>query len=539
MLKLPTLSLRSKQTLIIMLTSSVALLLACAAFVGYDTVTFRRKLVEELSLMAGVMGNNCAAAIDFNDSKTAGETLAALREDNSIVAACVYSREGRLFAAYQRDPDPAAVPPAMQAPGQTFTKDQLHLFRPIQQRNEMIGMIFVASDLKDLSARRARYISIVGAVFLGSLLIALALSSRLQRVISDPILNLGRVARSVALERNYAVRAVKRSDDELGQLVDGFNEMLAQIQARDSALQAARDTLETRVADRTRELEDTHRQLLDASRQAGMAEIATNVLHNVGNVLNSVNVSTDLLVENVRRSRAANLGRVVALLREHAPDLGTFITTDARGKHVPAYLAQLSDELMADQAAIVLELESLRKNVGHIKEIVAMQQTYATFGGVKELINIVALVEDSININETAFHRDHVEVIREFENVPPVNAEKHKILQILVNLLRNAKHACLDSDRVDKRLNLRVTNSGGRVRITVTDNGIGIPPENLTRIFSHGFTTRKGGHGFGLHSSALAAKEMGGSLAAYSEGPGKGATFTLDLPLSTQENLHE
>jgi len=379
MLKLPTLSLRSKQTLIIMLTSSVALLLACAAFVGYDTVTFRRKLVEELSLMAGVMGNNCAAAIDFNDSKTAGETLAALREDNSIVAACVYSREGRLFAAYQRDPDPAAVPPAMQAPGQTFTKDQLHLFRPIQQRNEMIGMIFVASDLKDLSARRARYISIVGAVFLGSLLIALALSSRLQRVISDPILNLGRVARSVALERNYAVRAVKRSDDELGQLVDGFNEMLAQIQARDSALQAARDTLETRVADRTRELEDTHRQLLDASRQAGMAEIATNVLHNVGNVLNSVNVSTDLLVENVRRSRAANLGRVVALLREHAPDLGTFITTDARGKHVPAYLAQLSDELMADQAAIVLELESLRKNVGHIKEIVAMQQTYATF----------------------------------------------------------------------------------------------------------------------------------------------------------------
>ena len=120
-----------------------------------------------------------------------------------------------------------------------------------------------------------------------------------------------------------------------------------------------------------------------------------------------------------------------------------------------------------------------------------------------------------------------------------MNLEKHKILQILVNLLRNAKHACQESDRADKRLTVRVINGDGRVRISVIDNGIGIPPENLIRIFSHGFTTKKDGHGFGLHSGALAAKEMDGSLTVHSDGPGQGSTFTLELPCPTPENSHE
>jgi signal transduction histidine kinase len=144
-------------------------------------------------------------------------------------------------------------------------------------------------------------------------------------------------------------------------------------------------------------------------------------------------------------------------------------------------------------------------------------------------------VEDSLRMNEGAMSRHGVEVIRDFETVPPMNLEKHKILQILVNLLRNAKYACDDSGRADKRLSVRVANGDGWVRISVTDNGVGIPPENLTRIFNHGFTTRKEGHGFGLHSGALAAKEMGGSLNVQSEGPGQGAMFTLELPCSPQE----
>ena len=278
------------------------------------------------------------------------------------------------------------------------------------------------------------------------------------------------------------------------------------------------------------ELEQAHRELLEVSRRAGMAEIATNVLHNVGNVLNSVNISSGLIAEGVKKLRTASLARVVALLREHPQDLGAFITQDPSGKHVPAHLAQLTEHLLADQKTILGELDSLRRNVEHIKEIVTLQETYATFGGVKERVSVVSLVEDSLRMNEGDLNSRQVEVVREFEPVPPVNVEKHKILQILVNLVRNARHACDDSGRADKRLTVRVANGQGRIRISVTDNGVGIPPENLTRIFNHGFTTRKNGHGFGLHSAALAAREMGGALAVHSAGPGTGATFTLELP---------
>jgi len=441
---------------------------------------------------------------------------------------------------YQRDGKStiAAFPP-VQPPGQEFRDHQLRIFLPIIMQGEKVGTIYVTCDLYELNDRLKHFALIAVLVLCIALLAAFFLSVRLQRVISGPVLQLAQAVRIVTLEKNYSVRATKQSNDELGQLVDGFNEMLGQIQTRDSALQTARDNLEKRVEERTQELEIIHKQLVDASRRGGMAEIATNVLHNVGNVLNSVNVSAGLIVESVKKSRASSLARVVVLLQEHAHDLGTFITNDPKGKNVPAHLAQLSQYLLADQGAIVRELDSLQRNVEHIKEIVAMQQNYATFGGVKEMIDIVNLVEDGLRITEGGLRRHCVEVSREFEKVPAMNVEKHKILQILVNLLRNAKHACQESDRADKRLTVRVANGDGRIRVSVIDNGVGIPPENLTRIFNHGFTTRKDGHGFGLHSGALAAKEMGGSLTVHSDGLGQGAAFTLELPCPTQEKPHE
>jgi PAS domain S-box-containing protein len=286
-------------------------------------------------------------------------------------------------------------------------------------------------------------------------------------------------------------------------------------------------------------LEKLNSQLLEASRRDGMAEIATNVLHNVGNVLNSVNVSAGLAVDGVRRAAALGLDKAVELMREHQGDLGTFVTSDSRGKLLPTFLTQLSENLTVNQTATIKELESLRGNIDHIKEIVAMQQRYATGGGVKEMVSVVSLVEDSMRMNEGALNRHCVEVVREFETLPPMNVEKHKILQILVNLLRNAKHSCDESGRADKRLTVRVADGDGQVKISVIDNGVGISPENLTRIFNHGYTTRAGGHGFGLHSSALSARELGGSLSVQSSGLGQGAAFTLELPCPKLENGHE
>jgi PAS domain S-box-containing protein len=298
-----------------------------------------------------------------------------------------------------------------------------------------------------------------------------------------------------------------------------------------------RDMTERRKAEV--ELENIHKQLVESSRLAGMAEIATNVLHNVGNVLNSVNISTGLIVDSVKNSKASSLAKVVVLLQQHADDLGSFLTNDPSGRHVPAILARLYDHLMAEEEKIAGELTSLQRNVEHIKEIVAMQQNYATVGGLKEVTDLISLVEDSLRLNEDAFKRHGVEIVRELAKVPPMNLEKHKVLQILVNLVRNAKHACDDSGRTERRVTMRVANGAGSVKISVLDNGVGIPPENLTRIFNYGFTTRKGGHGFGLHGSALAAKEMGGSLTVLSAGLGQGAKFTLDLPCPTKENTHE
>jgi PAS domain S-box-containing protein len=283
-------------------------------------------------------------------------------------------------------------------------------------------------------------------------------------------------------------------------------------------------------------LNQVHKQLVKASREAGIAEVATSVLHNVGNVLNSVNVSSTLVAEKARASKVSTVSRLAALIREHEKDLGDFFANDAKGKQIPSFLSDLAATLEHEREEMMREVASLESNVAHIKEIVSMQQNYAKSLGVTELLKITDLVEDAIRMNNGGMNRHHVKVIREFSEIPPILIDKHKVLQILVNLIRNAKYACDDSGSNDKQITLRVANGDGTIKISVIDNGIGIPEENLTRIFNHGFTTRKEGHGFGLHSGALAAREMGGDLLVSSAGKGQGATFTLVLPITSTDD---
>jgi C4-dicarboxylate-specific signal transduction histidine kinase len=188
--------------------------------------------------------------------------------------------------------------------------------------------------------------------------------------------------------------------------------------------------------------------------------------------------------------------------------------------------------LQRERDDCLVELDSLRKNVEHIKDIVAMQQNYAKVSGVTELIGVTELVEDALRLTANGLARHNITVVRDFQTNVPLVVEKHKVLQILVNLVRNAKFACDESGRGDKQVIIRTAVENDRVKIMVIDNGVGIPAQNLTRIFSHGFTTRKNGHGFGLHSGALAARELGGSLVAASDGVGHGASFSLELPLN-------
>jgi len=310
----------------------------------------------------------------------------------------------------------------------------------------------------------------------------------------------------------------------------------AEIKRVNRALKSANDELEQRVEERTRQLKDTQSELMDTARQAGMAEIATNVLHNVGNVLNSVNISADLVSRKLRGSKAQGLGKAMQLINEHAHDLGHFLTEDDKGKLLPGYLNQLVDAMAVEQQGLIDELAQLSKSVDHIKDIVSTQQSYAGANSLVEPLVVSELLEDALRMNSGALTRHHVTVIKDYGNVPRIMGDKHRLLLILINLISNAKYAMAGVSNHARNMTLSATVVDEQtLQISVKDEGEGIPAENMTRIFAHGFTTRKEGHGFGLHSCALAAIEMNGHLTAHSDGPGTGATFVLQVPLKLAE----
>jgi len=280
-------------------------------------------------------------------------------------------------------------------------------------------------------------------------------------------------------------------------------------------------------------LKTTQKELLAASRLAGMAEIASGVLHNLGNALNSVGTSAAILTEQFSRSRLQNLAKAAQMLEANSADIATFLTTDPRGRQLPAYFIQVAAALAAEREQMLGELAQLRRNVEHMSEVVAMQQNYARASSLAEDCQAAELVEESLHISSISLSRHGITVIRDFKPVPNIHVTRHKVLQILVNLIRNAKYAMDETGRADKPMTITIEpHTDAIVRISVRDEGVGIPEENLTRIFNFGFTTRKDGHGFGLHSSANAARELGGHLTGHSEGPGRGAVFTLDLPVA-------
>ena len=280
------------------------------------------------------------------------------------------------------------------------------------------------------------------------------------------------------------------------------------------------------------QIEKINRELREASRQAGMAEVATGVLHNVGNVLNSVNVAAGVLSDRLNHSKAVGVAKLSKLFSERQNDLVHFLSQDERGRQIPAYLQQLSEHISTEHTEMRKELNELLTNVEHIKEIVATQQNYARVLGVTEMVNLPDVMEDAIKIHGSAYERHGIKLVREYDELPSMILDKHKVMQILINFLSNAKYACDAAKKDGKTVTVRIKRvAEDRVRMGVADTGIGIAPENLTRIFSQGFTTRKGGHGFGLHSGCLAAKELGGTLTAESNGIGHGATFVLELPI--------
>ena len=350
---------------------------------------------------------------------------------------------------------------------------------------------------------------------------------------SAPLVRNGQIAgvRGILVD----ITAQKRAEEVLlrsrEQLELRVAERTAELYRANRELEQYKNHLEELVEERKAELEATQNRLLDASRRAGMAEVATSVLHNVGNVLNSVNVAANLIRDTVNMSRIDGLERAVELLERHEDDLAYFLTHDDKGQQLTQYLGQLHRIFKSDRNDMLVKAADLCSKVDHINQIIMLQQSYGTVRGVWEPCRLSELLEDAIQINADRLNRQGVTIKRDFPADLVVPIERQKVLEILVNLIGNASQSMEHHHRNNPILTVRFRRLlKNAVRVEVEDNGAGISRKNLTRIFAHGFTTRDDGHGFGLHASAIAAKDLAGTLTAQSDGPGMGATFILEIP---------
>ena len=298
-----------------------------------------------------------------------------------------------------------------------------------------------------------------------------------------------------------------------------------------TALQRKRDS--EQLVSAHEKLKSMQKELVEAAHQAGMSEIATGILHNIGNLLNSINTSTGELDRISKNSKVSSLKMVVELLQENSGSLAEFLTKNPKGKKLPVFLHALGENLCAENSGIVDHASNVRKCVKTINEVIATQQKYAGVNLHKEVVVLSSIVEDALSTQSASFEKETVKVNKDFQCHPKVSIQKSKTLNVLVNLFKNAREALEENEICNRCMDVSIVPDGSNtVCVKVTDNGGGIEEKNLEKIFSHGFTTKSDGHGFGLHSCATAMLEMGGDLSVESGGPRFGATFTLRFPVT-------
>jgi signal transduction histidine kinase len=471
----------------------------------------------------------------FDDATAIRESVALLGLDPEVLGIQLWratpARETReLLAAQLRDRVEGGVAPRwVDHFGIERHADRIVFRNAVRDQDKKV--IAVAAVQYSLARENAAYAELRRQILVTAAgvaaVLALILWGVTRRWIVAPLDRLLGVVRQVESGARVDL-GTAGAHDEVGRLADAFGRMAAAVSQRTAALSVTNDKLKQSLEQQGA----MQHQLLEASRRTGMADVATAVLHNVGNVLNSVNVSVGVLDAAVQRSHSEGLGKAAQLLREHEGDLPRFFAEDKRARLLPEYLSKLGKTMAEQRESFRAELQSLQKNVDHIRVIVSMQQSHAKVGGSIEPVSLAALLDDALSLNFASDEKHGLHVEHDYAQLPEVELDRHKLVQIVLNLLSNARDAVKDSSAQAKRITVRLRDAGGgQVAIDVEDTGCGFSADNSVKIFNHGFTTKKDGHGFGLHSSACAATEMGGALTAQSDGVGRGARFTLLLPL--------
>lgn len=493
---------RKKLRRMIMLTTSVALLLTGIPLIAYEFVEYRSVLTRELMSLADVIGANSSAALVFNDPKAAEETLSALQKDSRIALAAIYTKEGSIFAAYRRQPSAAEViPVSPRTDGTILGGRRMMMFHSIILDRERIGTLYIQADMQEMFTRVRVSAIIVLGILMTSSLVAFFLASRLGDIISRPVLDLAHTAAIVSEKQDYSIRVIGSGQDELGQLIDGFNSMLTQIERRDSALQDARDRLEFAVEERTRQLQEAKQRAEEASRHKSL--FLSNMSHELRTPLNSIIGFAWLLQDPA-----------VSLLNEKQARFARNIATS--GGHLLALINDLLDLSKVEAGKLLLQLQPL-----------SLQEAIETaVGAIRLQVEQKQLVLDLSMESE----------------LPMVTADATRFRQILYNLLSNAVKFTPAGGRIDI---IARTRAGGEgfglpcdfVEIAVADSGIGIKSEDLPKLFQiftqlePALTKQFQGTGLGLALTKQLVELHGGSIWATSEGQGRGSTFTVRLPL--------
>ena len=504
-MNLKNLSIKAKLLLITMLTSSVALVLLSASYLGYDLISFRHLLSEDLATQAEIIGYNSAAAMAFKDGSAASATLSALKAKEDIVAAVLYSPNGKIFAKYVRAnvPHPDLPVDLLQKNGSRFRGSYLEVFHDVSFNGDPVGTLLLQSDMSQWSSRAKRYASFLILFMLGSSFLALLLASKLQNLISRPILRLEDTMRVVSTKKNYEVRALKFYDDEIGRLIDGFNTMLAEIQQRDTALQNANDELQSRTHELEGEIIHRKRaqeELLSAKRAAEDASRAksaflANMSHELRTPLNAIIGYSEMIQEEIQDS-----GQI-----QNIQDVEKI---ESAGKHLLALINDVLDLSKIEAGKMALHLESF--------DPAAMVQ------------ELVSTLQPAIakNANKLDLHLSG--------DLGTMHSDVTKVRQILANLLSNAAKFT-DHGTISLDVKREDVNAQPWMHFRVRDTGIGISSEQQRNLFQEfaqadvSIARKYGGTGLGLAISHRFSQLMGGHMSVESE-PGKGSVFSVSLP---------